>query len=259
MNEPGRTVGEPEHDPGGRGDVGPDRDRTAEKRDRRSEDRDRASEKRDESAEARDRRAEEREQAAEWFDPEAASDRVLAKRDRQGSETDRAQAGDDRRAASADRARSTQERAASFIDGLTGVHRRESGIAELEREMARAKREQRALVVAYLDVDGLKTTNDSLGHAAGDRVLREVGASLRAHLRSYDLIVRWGGDEFLCALVGLSVADAVARFSLVHRRLDATQGASITVGFAEMEADDSLQALVARADASLYREREPRV
>ncbi len=259
MNDPGRMVGEPEQDPGARENVRPDRSRTAEERDRRGADRDRASEKRDESAEARDRRAEEREEAGDTFDPGAESDRVLAKRDRQGSESDRAQAGVDRRAASADRAVSTQQRAASFIDGLTGVHRREAGIAELEREMARAKREERRLVVAYLDVDGLKTTNDSLGHAAGDRVLRAVGASLRAHLRSYDLIVRWGGDEFLCALVGLSVADAIARFSLVHGRLHGSEGASITVGFAEMEAEDSLQTLVARADASLYREREPRV
>jgi diguanylate cyclase (GGDEF)-like protein len=259
MNEPGRTVGEPEQGPEARDNVSPDRDRTADDRDRRGDDRDLVSDRRDETAAARDRRAEEREQSSDLFDPGAASDRVGARRDREGSASDRMQAEDDRRAASADRAISTRERAASFIDGLTGVHRREAGIAELKREMARAKREKRPLVVAYLDVDGLKAINDSLGHAAGDRVLREVGGSLRAHLRDYDLIIRWGGDEFLCGLVGLSVEDAVARFELVHSHLAASDRASITVGFAELKADDSLQTLVARADASLYKQREQRI
>ena len=65
--------------------------------------------------------------------------------------------------------------------------------------MARAKRTQRSFVLAFIDVDGLKTTNDSLGHAAGDELLRRVVDTVRDHLRSYDLIVRFGGDEFLCA------------------------------------------------------------
>lgn len=81
----------------------------------------------------------------------------------------------------------------------------------MERETARAKRTKHPFVLAFVDVDRLKATNDSLGHAAGDHLLRRTVESMRKHLRSYDLIVRFGGDEFVCALVDLS-----ARYQLRH-------------------------------------------
>lgn len=56
--------------------------------------------------------------------------------------------------------------------------------------------------LAFIDVDNLKAKNDSLGHPAGDKLLRDTADSIRAHLRSYDLLIRFGGDEFLCGLMG---------------------------------------------------------
>lgn len=173
-----------------------------------------------------------------------------------GGATDRTQAADDREAASADRVVSAQERAASSIDELTRAHRRESGMVELERELARARRTKQPLTLGFVDVDGLKETNDSLGHAAGDRLLRGTAASIRAHLRSYDLIIRVGGDEFLCALLGVSAAEAAKRFALMSADLEATQHASFTVGLAELETEDALADLIARADEALYREKQ---
>ena len=93
--------------------------------------------------------------------------------------------------------------------------------------MRRARREGTSLVVAFVDVDGLKAVNDTHGHAAGDDVLRAVAERLRARMRSYDLLVRMGGDEFLCALPNITVAEARERFrDLTGRPGPATRLAS---------------------------------
>jgi diguanylate cyclase (GGDEF)-like protein len=113
-------------------------------------------------------------------------------------------------------------------------------------------------VLAFVDVDRLKATNDSLGHAAGDELLRHIADTIRANLRSYDLIVRFGGDEFVCGLAGLNMEQATKRFVLVNKDLAETQQASVTAGLAELQADDSLEDLVMRADEALYRERQQR-
>ena len=186
-----------EEGPGEADDVPTDRDRTAEGRDQRAEAHDQESEVRDERSAARDERAETRERAAGGVEAGAVADRAGALRDRRGAASDRTQAADDRAAASADRALAAQDRAAASIDVLTGAHRRDAGMLELERELARAKREGESTALAFVDVDDLKRTNDSLGHAAGDQLIRETAYSIRAHLRSYDLIIRYGGDEFV--------------------------------------------------------------
>jgi len=236
-------------------DPGADRDRTAEDRDRRAEDHDQAADARDGRADARDERAGAREDAAGVLDAEAVADRAGALRDRRGGASDRSQAADDRRAASGDRQVSAREREVFCIDALTGAHRREVGMMELEREIARAKRTDQPLTLAFVDLDHFKATNDSLGHAAGDQRLRATADSIRAQLRSYDLIIRFGGDEFLCKLFGVTVTQAAERFALVSTDL-ASQQASVTVGLAQLEADDALEDLVARADKAMYEKRQ---
>jgi diguanylate cyclase (GGDEF)-like protein len=238
------------------GRVGDDRDRTAEARDERAAAHDEASKARDERAEARDGRAEAREQATDMIIKGAAADRAGALRDRRGGASDRTQAADDREAAAADRMLSAQERAASSIDELTGAYRREAGTLALEREVNRALRTEKGLVVAFVDVDGLKATNDSLGHAAGDQRLHVAVATIRKHLRSYDLIVRFGGDEFVCALAELTVSKATERFEAAAADLEAADLGSITVGLAELQPGDSLEDVIARADRDLYRTRD---
>ncbi len=215
-----------------------DRDHTAEDRDEISELHDRASESRDKRSEARDRRAESREQEASTIDFEAASDRVGAGRDRRGGAADRVHAADDRDAASRDRLLSAHERSASSIDELTGAHRRGAGMVELARDLARAKRTHTPFVIGFVDVDNLKAVNDLLGHAAGDQLLRRVVVTIRAHIRDYDLIVRIGGDEFLCAQ-DLLLEQAARRVSEINADLEAAN-ASVTVGLGELRAHDLL-------------------
>src|SRR5205807_2534368 len=138
----------------------------------------------------------------------------------------------------------------------TGALRRDRGVADLEHELNRARRSDGQLVLAFVDVDGLKPTNDVHGHAAGDQLLRDVARALRTGLRSYDLVIRYGGDEFLCALPGTDIEGARRRFDEVARDLaQRNPRASVSMGLAALEQGDTLGELTARADAALYAER----
>ncbi|HVF52953.1 MAG TPA: GGDEF domain-containing protein [Actinomycetota bacterium] len=238
--------------------LGIDRDRTAEDRDERAEAHDQASEDRDHRADARDERAEVRERASSAsVDAGSAADRAGALRDRRGGASDREQAADDRAAASADRAFSAIDREESSIDGLTRAYHRESGLIELEREVARATWTQLPLIVAFIEVDKLKSTNDIDGRAAGDRRLRRAVEEIRAQLRPYDLIVRYGGNEFVCAILDVGESDASRRFDAVNIALLSKGDGSISVGLAELHPGDSVDALISRADEALLELRKP--
>lgn len=237
--------------------IGQDRDRIAADRDERADAHDEASDARDDRADARDARADKRDERSERMDVGAAADRAGALRDRRGGASDREQAADDREAAASDRGLSAQERVVSSIDALTGAYRRDAGMLELRREMERAKRTNKSLVLAFVDVDGLKRKNDSAGHLEGDKLLRQVVETVRTHLRNYDLIVRFGGDEFVCAILDVSSPEAIKRFEAVNVDLKEAADASVTVGLAERLAEDSLEDLIGRADEDLYKQRRP--
>jgi diguanylate cyclase (GGDEF)-like protein len=233
-----------------------DRDHAAESRDERAEASDVASDARDDRATVRDQRAESNSGDGSDADLEGIADRAAAVLDRRGGRADRIQASDDRLAAASDRASARADREVSSIDELTRAHRRDAGTIELTREIARAKRTEHRYVLAFVDVDHLKATNDSLGHAAGDQLLRRTVASIRAHLRSYDLIVRYGGDEFVCGLTDMTTADAAERFALVNAHLRDAEQNSISVGITELRDDDVLEDLVIRADEAMYAQRQ---
>ncbi len=180
---------------------------------------------------------------------QADSDRQLSKADRRSGDQDRRQSKTDRRVAAAERRRAS-------LDGLTGVYGRGPGFLELKREMARAKRTGQPLSVAFFDVDNLKVINDTRGHAAGDQVLVRIAGSLRAHLRTYDLIIRYGGDEFVCVLIGLTKKVAEHRFQDVVEALNDDRNlGSVTAGVADMQPSDTAEELIARADTQLYQKR----
>jgi len=96
-------------------------------------------------------------------------------------------------------------------DLLTGLYNRDGFMQTLESVLARAAREHRRFAVLYLDLDGFKRINDTLGHAAGDELLRSVALRLRACVRPYDAISRLGGDEFCLILDGIDDEQDVAR------------------------------------------------
>jgi diguanylate cyclase (GGDEF)-like protein len=186
---------------------------------------------------------------------EAASDRLLAARDRAAAALDRA-------AAALDRQLAAQYLRQAYRDGLTGVLQRDAGRERLSAEVDRAHRMHESLVIAFVDVDGLKRVNDEQGHAAGDRILRAAGTALRKGLRRYDVVVRYGGDEFVCALPKISLAAAARRLSEVETLLAAAvEDASVSVGLTELEEEETLDHAVNRADEQLYhrRQQSPRI
>jgi diguanylate cyclase (GGDEF)-like protein len=142
------------------------------------------------------------------------------------------------------------------VDELTGVLRRAAGLDQLQREVRRARRfDDYKLVVAFCDLDDLKVVNDTSGHAAGDAVLRETAAALRRRLRAYDLVIRWGGDEFVCSLPGAGLEAAQRAIEDIQTELRARTGCTFSAGFAELGLDDDAESLVTRADADYYERR----
>ena len=182
----------------------------------------------------------------------ASLDRERAKRDRGFAEVDRVQGGRDRE-------ESKRDRELASIDELTGARRRGDGLGDLQREIDRSRRTGESLVAAFIDVDGLKAINDQRGHQAGDEVLQAVVAGLRRELRSYDLIVRLGGDEFLCVMPGITTDQARQRF--VHLESERSPGPgvrSVSIGLSALRDGDSPTALIDRADHDLLARRRAR-
>jgi len=180
---------------------------------------------------------------------EAAAQREAAAEDRRRAAADREQAAADRRAAADALAR-------EGVDHLTGALTRRAGLAAIRRELARTARSGELLMLVFVDVDGLKDTNDRDGHPAGDAVLRSVARCITEDLRSYDVVMRYGGDEFVCALTGPDAAGAHNRFAQISLQLAVScNGQTISIGVAEREAHESLETLIARADAIMLEAR----
>jgi len=182
--------------------------------------------------------------------------RSRARRDRERAAVDRAAAARELAEAVRLRVQAANDLKSAMADELTGAWVRKFGLAEASRELARAYRTGVGLALAFVDVDGLKEVNDGRGHMAGDTLLELVGETIRAHVRPYDVIVRYGGDEFVCAMSGLGALEARERFDKVAevlREVDAEH--SVTFGIAEAVVGESLEALIARADDDLLEAR----
>jgi len=107
----------------------------------------------------------------------------------------------------------------AYHDGLTGLANRQLFEETLTLAVERAKREQALVAVLYLDVDNFKLVNDSLGHHAGDALLRELAERLKTCTRETDLVARQGGDEFLILLADLEAEGADDAIRLVAGRM----------------------------------------
>lgn len=147
-------------------------------------------------------------------------------------------------------------------DPLTSLLNRRAFIDNLETELARAERSRHPLSVVLLDVDHFKQINDRRGHAAGDAVLAALGRELKALARTADIVARWGGEEFVLALVDTDLEGgrlAAERFRAAIEALEVVDagGARIpltaSLGVSAYQPGDGVDTLVDRADAAMYR------
>jgi diguanylate cyclase (GGDEF)-like protein len=151
----------------------------------------------------------------------------------------------------------------SIHDPLTNLHNRRYMEEALELELRRAERKKLAVGIIMLDLDHFKTFNDGFGHAAGDELLRRLGALMREHLRSGDVACRYGGEEFLLILPEASLAVTTKRAEELRQHvkkmsvsyLDKPLGpVTISLGVAVYPENGMGAAeLIKSADAALYR------
>ncbi len=135
-------------------------------------------------------------------------------------------------------------------DSLTGIANRRTWEAELRRELVRARQVERPLCVAIVDLDFFKRFNDTRGHQDGDRLLKTSAAAWSGALREADFLARYGGEEFGVILPGCGLGDA--RTVVDRLRSVTPSGQTCSAGIAEWDGRESVEALVARADAALY-------
>lgn len=152
-------------------------------------------------------------------------------------------------------------------DPLTGIENRRSLSQRLEAELSRVKRGHQALSLLLIDVDHFKRVNDDYGHNAGDEVLVELARRLDASCRDYDMVGRWGGEEFVLVCPHTDAGQARIVADRVLSRISSTPVSvtggvrievTVTIGTATGLPGASIDetAFVARADAALYRGKE---
>jgi len=146
-------------------------------------------------------------------------------------------------------------------DPLTGLRNRRGFYLALQEALSRIQRNSGCLAVIYLDLDGFKRINDSLGHAAGDKLISQVGERLKSALRGYDVLARIGGDEFTILLDGLThcrdaakVADKLMKQVAVRYCIEGEEFTiSASIGIAcYPESGQSVEGLLRAADMAMY-------
>jgi diguanylate cyclase (GGDEF)-like protein len=153
--------------------------------------------------------------------------------------------------------------AAALSDPLTGVLNRRGFEDAAERELIRARRYDHPLALAFVDVRGLKAVNDTEGHLAGDRLLKQVSLLLNESARTSDVVGRIGGDELAVLLVEQSAEGAAAMTHRVRSQIPAHRAAlglssawDVTIGTAAFPEDgDTVEELLEAADRRLYGQR----
>ena len=157
--------------------------------------------------------------------------------------------------------RLTEIRAVALVDELTGLYNRRGFLALAQQQLRVADRLGSRLCQIFVDLDGLKRINDTLGHPAGDRALAEAAELLRETFRDSDVIARLGGDEFAVLTLDANADDADAMLGRLAERVAAHNAwlgrefvISLSTGVAMYDgaSPQSVGELLARADAWMY-------
>ena len=155
----------------------------------------------------------------------------------------------------------------AFHDALTSLPNRRLLHEHFTHAVARAARRHTHVAILFLDLDGFKNVNDSLGHEVGDRLLQEVATRLATCVRASDTACRWGGDEFAVLLPDLDCrADAIAAAGHIRKRLEkpylvgrTRMEITTSVGLAVYPLDaESYEDLLRLSDRAMYRDKQRR-
>lgn len=137
-------------------------------------------------------------------------------------------------------------------DELTGLWNRREFFDRLRRETERAVHQRTNLALVFLDINDFKLYNDGLGHIAGDRIIADVGAALKASIRETDFAFRYGGDEFCLLLPGADEDDAHERCEGLMAALPEQITLSYGVALYALSDGRDLDAFIGRADRAMY-------
>ncbi len=146
----------------------------------------------------------------------------------------------------------------AITDPVTGVWNRHHGTDRLVAETAQAGHDRSSpSSVLMIDIDDFKSINDNFGHQAGDEVLVELARRLGEAVRSSDMVVRWGGEEFIILLSDCPLDDAVARAEEVRNQVaekpfPIVGAVTVSIGVAQLTAGEEAGSWLGRADEALY-------
>lgn len=149
---------------------------------------------------------------------------------------------------------------AALIDLLTGLPNRRYLTTNLEGNLQEYSRHGLEFGIIFIDVDHFKLINDSYGHDVGDVALQRIAATLQANMRSYDMVGRWGGEEFVVVIRYVSTGQSLAIARKLCRLVENTYfmhqgeriGTTITLGVTHVRQGDTVEELVRRADQLMY-------
>lgn len=154
----------------------------------------------------------------------------------------------------------------SVRDPLTSLYNRSYLTESLDRDIQRAKRDNVSLAIVMIDLDNFKKINDTFGHEAGDLVLKTFGKLLSNHIRKSDIACRYGGEEFLLMLYGVTVEEAVDRAEQLRNAVSEINiqfghqligTVTISLGIAMYpEHDEEMETLIRAADSALYQSKK---
>ncbi|WP_457568709.1 diguanylate cyclase [Desulfurobacterium sp.] len=151
----------------------------------------------------------------------------------------------------------------AFIDALTNTNNRY--VLEKIEEMLEKMGEDATFSVIMIDVDHFKKINDSYGHEAGDKVLKEVVDKIRSLIRSSDILIRYGGEEFIIYLPHTTASDALKLAERIRKNIEdmvievpggKKVKVTVSLGVAQREPGESLEEVIKKADEALYRAKE---
>jgi diguanylate cyclase (GGDEF)-like protein/PAS domain S-box-containing protein len=152
--------------------------------------------------------------------------------------------------------------AQASTDELTQLANRREGLKQVTHVLYESARKNRHFCVAVLDIDNFKKINDTYGHAAGDNVLITIANTLKSALRNYDILFRYGGEEFVVCLPDTSIADGLVVFERMRLACESSETeiqsnkklkVTISIGIAEHPTQgDTIQKLLECSDLALY-------